>query len=81
MKTATLRKRLHNYLEVADDKKIKAIYTMVEDSIESSGVVYTQEFKAELDRRYQSYKANPSTGISQAESKARIEKILNAATK
>ncbi len=27
MDTAAIRQQLHNYLEVADDKKIKALYT------------------------------------------------------
>ena len=31
MTTTIIRKKLVEYLKVADDKKIKAIYTMVED--------------------------------------------------
>ena len=34
MITATIRQRLHNYLDVADEKKLKAMYTMVEEDIE-----------------------------------------------
>lgn len=33
MNTGTLRERLYDYIRVADDKKIKAIYTMLEDTI------------------------------------------------
>ncbi|MGN6603778.1 MAG: hypothetical protein ACTHK8_15085 [Ginsengibacter sp.] len=33
MNTATIRERLHDYIRVADEKKIKAIYTMLEDTI------------------------------------------------
>lgn len=33
MDTAIIKSRLHNYLEFAGDKKIKAIYTMVEEEI------------------------------------------------
>ncbi len=33
MDTATIRQQLHNYLEVADDKKIKAIYTIIENDV------------------------------------------------
>jgi len=55
MKTAEIRKQLHSYLEVADDKKINAIYTMVEDEIKETIVEYSAEFKAELDSRVNHY--------------------------
>ncbi len=79
MNIATIKQRLHDYLEVADDKKVKAIYTMVEESI--SEIEYNDELKKEIDRRYKSYKKNPSTAFSQVESKSRVEKLLNAARK
>lgn len=55
MNTASIRKQLHDYLEIAVDKKLKAIYTMVEDDIIASNEEYTEEFKAELDRRVEYY--------------------------
>jgi hypothetical protein len=33
MNTTVIRQKLHNYLEVANDKKVKAMYTMVEEAI------------------------------------------------
>jgi hypothetical protein len=33
MTTAAIRDRLYDYIKVADDKKIKAIYMMLEDDI------------------------------------------------
>lgn len=33
MTTAVIRKKLHNFIDTADDKKVKAIYNMVEDEI------------------------------------------------
>ena len=57
MSTSAIRQKLHNYLEVADDKKVKAIYTMMEEVIEKSAVQYTDDFKKELDRRYAYYKS------------------------
>ena len=33
MNTETIRERLYDYIRVADDKKVKAIYTMLEDTI------------------------------------------------
>ncbi len=55
MDTSTIRQHLHNYLEVADDKKINAIYTMVEDEIKETIVEYSLEFKSELDSRVNYY--------------------------
>jgi len=33
MNTITIRQKLHKYIEIADDKKIQAIYTMIEDDL------------------------------------------------
>jgi len=81
MNTAAIRQKLHSYLEVADDKKIKAIYAIMENEVEESAVDYTDEFKAELDRRYADYKSGKAKMITEAESKRRIEKILKSARK
>jgi putative addiction module component (TIGR02574 family) len=81
MNTTAIRQQLHNYLEVAEDKKIKAIYTMMEEEIKESAVDYTDEFKAELDRRYKDYKSGKANMIIAEESKKRIDKILKASHK
>jgi putative addiction module component (TIGR02574 family) len=76
MNTTAIRQKLHSYLEVANDKKIKAIYTMVEEAIDEAGVEYTEEFKAELDRRYAAYKDGSEKAVTATESKKRIQKLL-----
>ncbi len=81
MTTVAIRQQLHNYLEVAGDKKVKAIYTMMEEEIKESAVEYTDEFKAELDRRYADYKSGRSKMFTAAESKKRIQKILKTGRK
>ncbi len=81
MSTSAIRQKLHNYLEVADDKKVKAIYTMMEEVIEKSAVQYTDDFKKELDQRYADYKSGKSKPVTAAESKRRINKILKAGRK
>ncbi len=55
MDTIAIREQLHQYLEKADDRKLKAIYVMLEDAIKELKVEYTEEDKAELDRRVQHY--------------------------
>jgi hypothetical protein len=81
MTTLAIRQQLHNYLEVADDKKIKAFYTMMEAEIKDSAVEYTEQFKAELDKRYSDYKSGKTKMITATESKKRIQKILRAKSK
>ena len=81
MNTTSIRQKLHNYLEVADDKKLKAIYTIVEDAIQESEVEYTDEFKAELDRRYTAYLNGTEKTITAEESKERIMKIIQKGNK
>jgi hypothetical protein len=55
MKTATIRQQLQSYLEIADEQKINAIYTMVEDDIKENMSEYSPELKSELDRRVNNY--------------------------
>lgn len=77
MTTQLIKQRLHTYLELADDKKVKAIYTMMESEINKS--VITKELKLEMDERLKNYKANASTALTQKQSKKRIDKILKSA--
>ena len=81
MDTTAIRQQLHNYLEVAEDKKVKAIYTMMEEEIKESAVEYTDEFKAKLDKRYADYKSGKAKMISAQESKKRIRIILKTSPK
>jgi len=74
MNTANIRQQLHNYLEVADDKKLNAIYTMVADEIKETIVEYTPEFKAGLDYRVDYY-LNGGKMISPAEMNKRLQAL------
>lgn len=78
MNTATIRQQLHNYLEVADDKKINALYTIIEKEIRETEFEYPQELKNELDSRYTEYKNGGAKMVTASQSKTRIEKILKA---
>ncbi len=78
MNTEAIRQELHNYLEIAEDKKVKAIYTMMQESIKESAIDYSKEFKEELDTRYETYKDGSAKMINAKESKSRIQKIIKA---
>ncbi len=81
MDTAAIRQQLHNYLEVADDKKIKALYTIIEKDIQENEFEYPDDLKNELDKRYAEYKKGTAEIITASESKKRIEEILKAGRK
>ena len=76
-----MRERLHHYLDVADDRKVKAIYTMMEEAIAETAVSYTPELKAILDQRHKAYKEDPASRVSAAKSDQRIAAILKGKTR
>jgi hypothetical protein len=81
MDTAAIRQKLHSYLEVADDKKVKAIYAIMENEIEETAVEYNNVLKKELNKRYADYKTGKAKMITAEESKKRIQKILKSGRK
>ena len=74
MDTTTIRNQLHQYLEIADDKKLKAIYVMLEDSIKDLKVEYTEDLRVELDRRIEHYLSGEEM-VSPTEMNERLLKI------
>ncbi|MEO8962500.1 MAG: hypothetical protein ABI325_11505 [Ginsengibacter sp.] len=72
MNTATIRQKLQNYLEVADEKKINAIYTMLEDDIKENLIEYTPKLKEELDSRV-NYYLNGGKMVSAATMSKRLQ--------
>lgn len=52
MTTNTIRKKLTNYIQEADPKKLKAIYTLVEQDVaQQEDEELDDELLAELDKR------------------------------
>ena len=75
MTTVAIRRKLAEYMQVADDKKVKAIYALFEDEIEQEEIEYSEEFKKELDRLYEYYKSGGKM-ISATEANKQIKKVL-----
>jgi uncharacterized membrane protein len=56
MKTVDIRQKLHQYIETAEDKKVKAIFAMIEEEIEETSDHWKDEkFVAELEKRKAAY--------------------------
>ena len=73
MTSTTLRRKLKDYIEVADEKKIKAIYTMVEEDINASYEWWKdKQLIAELDKRSSDIKTGKVKAISWDDAKKKI---------
>ncbi len=72
---------MHTWLETASDKKLRAIYTMVEEDAEQAAVEYTDEYKHELERRLAAYQNGSEAALTARESRERIDKLMNAIRK
>lgn len=77
MTTAAIRERLYDYIRVADDKKVKAIYTLLEDQIISEKFDWSKDadFVSELDERVRRYDAGIDRGYTLDEVKASFEQL------
>ena len=71
MKPLAMKEKLHRFIETVEEKRMKAIYTLFEKEIEEDEWEYTDEFKEELDRRYEYY-INGGKMVSAEEAKKRI---------
>lgn len=70
METTMIRKKLAEYVKVADEKKLKAIFTMVEDEINTDANDWDEELINELKRRSKSFANASAKTYSWEETKA-----------
>lgn len=75
MNTAAIRDKLYDYIRVAEDKKIMAIYTMLEDNITEEIEWWNNTaFVAELEKDQEAWASGKEKGYSLTDIKADIEK-------
>lgn len=77
METTSIREKLHRYIDTIEEKKVQAIYTLFEEEIEQDEWEYTDEFKSELNKRYENYK-NGGKMVSATEAEKQIGEILQS---
>lgn len=76
MTTSAIREKLVGYLKVADDKKLKAIYTLFEDEINSEINDWDESFVQELEQRSKAVKSGTLKTYTWEETKmTAIEKV------
>ena len=71
-----IRHKLYDYIRVADDKKIQAIYHLLESEIEETNEWWENKpFVAELDQRYEALASGKDKGFTVEQLKASIGKL------
>lgn len=80
MRTTAIRQKLHQFIDTAEEKRVKAIFSLLEDEITQGEWEYTDEFKKELDSRYADYKNGGKT-VSAAEANKQIKGLLKKGKK
>lgn len=75
MDTETIRQKLYDYIRLADEKKVKAIYTIVESDIDQVNEWWKDDkLLAEIEQRSEELKSGKDKGISWADLKNRLTK-------
>ena len=74
MTTVLIREKLYDFIRVADDKKVKAIYMMLEDEIiEEVEWWKNQQFIQDLNTRFENWKSGKDKGFTVQDIDASIE--------
>lgn len=75
METALLREKLHNYINEADERKLNAIYTILEDEIEEEKYSYAQQQIEAFHRRRENHFDGKSKSFTIDETISLVRKI------
>jgi hypothetical protein len=74
--SASIRHKLYDYIRVADDKKLHAIYNLLENEIEETNEWWKDKrFVKELDRRYEALESGADKGFTVEKLEASIDKL------
>ena len=67
MSATQIRHRLYEYIRFADEKKVKAIYTIVEEEIKEKQEVWNKAFVKEMQQRSKEIESGKVTGKNRHE--------------
>ena len=74
MTTATIRNKVHQYIDEADSNVLEVIYKLLEVYRQSNTSVLTEEQQKEVLKRSALYKAGKIKGYTLEEARTRIKK-------
>ena len=74
MSTEAIRQQLYDYIRVAEDRKLQAIYTILEAELDTAPASWSDNpaLVAEIDRRTEEYKTGKVQSIAWEDVKAQI---------
>lgn len=76
MNSTAIRHKLYDYIRVADDKKLHAIYNLLENEIEQTNEWWKDKlFIEELDHRFQQLESGNDKGFTLDQLKTSIVKL------
>lgn len=76
MTTIAIREKLYDYIRVADDKELKAIYALLEGQMApAADWAEDEEFVAELDERVRRYEVGIDRGYTWDELEVSINEL------
>ena len=74
--SASIRHKLYDYIRVADDKKLYAIYNLLESEIEETNEWWKDKhFVEELDRRSEALESGIDKGFTLEKLEVSIDKL------
>ena len=76
MSKTAIRHKLYDYIRVADEKKLHAIYNLLENEIEQTNAWWKDKlFTKELDSRYQLLENGSDKGFTVEQLKQSVSKL------
>lgn len=75
MSTLGIREKLQDYIRIADDKKVKAIYTMIENDLATYDWWKDEKLMAEFDKISSDFESGKQKGFTLNEMNERINKL------
>ncbi len=75
MGAIAIREKLQEYIKTADDKKVKAIFTMLETEIETYKWWKDEELIKQFDEEYENYESGKDKAYSLEDMNERLDKL------
>jgi hypothetical protein len=76
MTAIAIRRSLQEYIRFADEKKIKALFTIVEDEINQKRGLWTKEFINDMKKRSSDFSNNKVKGSTRQSVQRKVQSIL-----